>query len=160
MTRAALRGIMRGMKKLIIIRGPSGSGKSTLARKLLGSEYSSAPEPRCFEADQFFMRNGMYEFEATKLGAAHGDCQRRLRAAMEQGEETLVVSNTSMTRWEVNPYLAMANEFGYEVTIYRIKGPWDAALFASRNAHGVTEEVVQKQINKYQPLEKEQEYVG
>lgn len=143
------------MKKLIIFRGPSGSGKSTAAKALIDTNGG-----RVFEADQFFYRDGKYEFDATKLGQAHSDCQRRLRAAMEQGEETLIVSNTSMARWEVNPYLAMAREFGYEVTIYRIKGPWDAKLFASRNAHGVTEAIVQKQIDKYQPLEMEQEYVG
>lgn len=146
--------------KLIIIRGPSGSGKSTLARKLLGSEFSSAPELRCFEADQFFYRNGTYEFDASKLGQAHTDCQSRLRAAMEKGEETLVVSNTSMSKWELNPYLQLAKELGYEVVVYRIPGPWDTKLFASRNAHGVTEEIVQKQINKYQPLENEIEYAG
>jgi NEDD4-binding protein 2 len=148
------------MKKLIIIRGPSGSGKSTLAHKLLGSEYDSGVDERVFEADHFFYKNGTYQFDAAKLGQAHGDCQHRVRAAMERDEELLVVSNTSMTRWELNPYLAFAKEFGYEVKVYRIKGPWDAKLFASRNAHGVSIEVVQKQINKYQPLESEEEYAG
>lgn len=142
-------------RKLVIFRGPSGSGKSTAARvwcqKNVGLQ---------FEADEFFMQNGTYAFDASKLGQAHADCQRRLRKAMKDDTYPLVVSNTSMTRWELNPYLAMAREFGYQVTIYRIKGPWDAKLYASRNAHGVTVEIVQKQINKYQPLESEEEYAG
>jgi predicted kinase len=143
------------MKRLVLLRGPSGSGKSTLASKILGTQCSSA---RHFEADQFFYNDGMYEFDASKLAQAHRDCQRRVRAAMETGEELLVVSNTSMTLWELAPYLAMAKEFGYEVVVYRTKGPWDAALFASRNLHGVAKDTIQKQINKYQPLEYEAEF--
>lgn len=139
----------KAMKKLIIFRGPSGSGKSTAAKALGGLH---------FEADEFFMRSGTYVFEANKLSQAHADCQRRVREAVSSEKELVVVSNTSMTRWELTPYLQMAKEFDYEVTIYRIKGPWDAKLFASRNTHGVTKEIVQRQINKYQPLESEQEY--
>ena len=146
---------MEAMKRLIIFRGPSGSGKSTAAKAWCQKNVGLH-----FEADEFFMQNGTYAFDASKLGQAHADCQRRLRKAMENDTYPLVVSNTSMTRWELNPYLAMAREFGYEVTIYKIKGPWDAKLYASRNAHGVTVEIVQKQINKYQPLESEEEYAG
>jgi predicted kinase len=151
------------MKRLIIFRGPSGSGKSTAAKAWLSKNCKAFEEVgfgNHFETDQYFMQNGKYQFDATKLGVAHGDCQRRVRAAMGQGFFPLVLSNTSMTKWELNPYLAMAEEFGYEVTIYRIKGPWDVKLFTSRNQHNVPESVVQKQINKYQPLENEEEYVG
>jgi predicted kinase len=151
------------MKKLVIFRGPSGSGKTTAAKAFLHANagFRSDSHQRHFEADAFFVdKNGQYKFDASKLGIAHGDCQRRVRQAMENGTYPLVLSNTSMTRWELNPYLAMAKEFGYEVVVYRIKGPWDPKLFASRNAHGVSIEIVQKQINKYQPLESEEEYVG
>lgn len=144
------------MKRLIIFRGPSGSGKSTAAKAFLSKNVGLQ-----FEADEFFIdQNGRYNFDATKLGQAHSDCQRRVRWAMEGGTFPLVVSNTSMTLWELNPYLQLAKEYAYEVTVYRIKGPWDAALFASRNAHGVTEAIVQKQINKYKPFDGETEYVG
>lgn len=142
-------------RTLVIFRGPSGSGKTTAAKAFCAKNGGMF-----FEADSFFERNGTYNFDPSKLGQAHGDCQRRVRDEMQNGVGPLVVSNTSMTRWEVNPYLAMAKEMGYETVIYRIKGPWDAALYASRNAHGVTEAIVQKQINKYQTLESEEEYVG
>jgi NEDD4-binding protein 2 len=143
------------MKRLILFRGPSGSGKTTAAKAFVAKNGG-----QFFEADSFFDQDGNYAFDASKLGQAHSDCQRRVREFMVNGNGPAVVSNTSMTRWELNPYLAMAKELGYEIVIYRIKGPWDAALFASRNAHGVTEAIVQKQINKYQQLENEQEYPG
>jgi hypothetical protein len=101
------------------------------------------------------MKDGKYNFDASKLGQAHGWCQRGVREAMEMEVTPLVVSNTSMTKWEVEPYLSLASEFGYEVIVYKIKGPWDAKLFAARNAHNVPLSVVQKQISKYQPIEGE-----
>lgn len=142
------------MKKLVIFRGPSGSGKTTAAEA-----YTKANGGSFFEADSFFVTaNGVYEFDAQKLGRAHSDCQRRVREAMQRGDETVVVSNTSMTKWELNPYLAMAAELGYEVKVFRIKQPWDAEVFAARNKHSVPVFVVQRQISKYQPLENEEEY--
>lgn len=143
------------MKQLIIFRGPSGSGKTTAAKGYVakhGGEF--------FEADAFFHQNGQYSFDASKLGQAHGSCQRRVRDAMQKASGPVVVSNTSMTLWELNPYLQMAKEYGYDVTVYRIKGPWDAEVFAKRNVHGVPVAGVQKQINKYEELESEKEYDG
>ena len=144
------------MKKLIILRGPSGSGKTTIAKTIVDTSQGRSVR---HEADDFFHKDGPYNFDASKLGQAHGHCQSGVRASMASGTDTVIVSNTSMARWELNPYLALAKEFGYDVKIYRVKGPWDAKLFASRNLHGVSEANIQKQINKYQPLESEEEYV-
>ena len=143
------------MKQLIIIRGPSGSGKTTAAKDFVNKHGGAF-----FEADGFFYQEGNYVFDPKKLPQAHGDCQRRIREALANRVSPVVVSNTSMTHWEMNPYFAMAKQFEYHVTVYRIGGPWDAKLFASRNVHGVTEEIVQRQINKYEPLENEEEYYG
>lgn len=147
-------------KRLVIFRGPSGSGKSTAASKFLVENFRSDADPaqRRFEADQFFMKDGKYNFDASKLGQAHGWCQRGVHEAMQNEVSPIIVSNTSMTKWEVNPYLQLAEEYGYEVVVYKIKGPWDAELYASRNAHNVPLHVVQKQISKYQPIEGEIEY--
>lgn len=106
------------------------------------------------------MIDGQYSFDASRLGQAHKDCQLRVRKAMEKTSDPLVVSNTNMTRWELNPYLQMAVEYNYTVKVYRIKGPWDAKLFAARNLHGLSEANIQRQIDKYQPLENEEEYAG
>lgn len=112
-----------------------------------------------FEADSYFFQGSKYVFDATKLAQAHGDCQRRVREYMLNNLGPIVISNTSMRRWEMNPYLQMAAELGYEVEIYRIKGPWVAEVFAARNLHNVPVEIVQRQIDKYQPMENEIEYV-
>jgi NEDD4-binding protein 2 len=148
------------MKQLVIFRGPSGSGKSTAARQFLRDQnLGHEGTMQHFEADRFFLnQEHEYCFDASKLGSAHKWCQHRVRENMEIGVTPIVVSNTSMTKWEVNPYLQLAKEFGYEVVVFKIKGPWNAKLFSERNLHGVPLSVVQKQIDKYQPIEGETEY--
>src|SRR6056300_676325 len=93
------------MKTLFILRGLPGSGKSTLADSL-GIDY--------VEADMFFMQDGEYKFDGTKLKAAHEWCQDRVRKIMELGM-SVAVANTFTQEWEMEPYLEMAEEFGYRV---------------------------------------------
>jgi predicted kinase len=91
---------------LFLIRGLPGSGKSTLAKQIATYFY-----PSChLEADQYFMRDGVYQFDATKLGKAHGYCQYETRKALELGK-VVIVSNTFTLRSELEPYFDMALEF-------------------------------------------------
>jgi|SRR6185436_3780251 len=145
------------MKQLIIIRGPSGSGKSTAARAIQNGD----PSVWIFEADNYFIgRDGQYKFIAEKIGQAHKYCQDCVRHRMTCGDRRIIVSNTTMACADAAPYLKLAEEFGYDVKIFRTKQPWDVKILAARNVHGVTEEIVQRQISRYQPLENEEEYVG
>lgn len=99
------------MGMLYLIRGIPGSGKSTLAKTLsaaLGCDY--------FEADMIFMVDGEYRFNPSLLSHAHHWCWSKVEQQMSQGIENIVVSNTFTTEKEVKPYLALAEEFGYNVT--------------------------------------------
>ena len=93
------------MKTLFILRGLPGAGKSTLADSL-GIDY--------VEADMFFMQDGEYKFDGTKIKLAHEWCQDRVRKIMEYGMN-VAVANTFTQEWEMEPYLEMAEEFGYRV---------------------------------------------
>ena len=53
------------MKQLILLRGLPGSGKSTFAKSLGGIH---------IEADQYFMQDGEYKFDASQLKHAHNYC--------------------------------------------------------------------------------------
>ena len=90
---------------LILVRGLPGSGKSTLAQQLVRS-FGHAH----LEADQFFMRNGNYEFRAEDLPAAHRWCQNETRRLLTSGM-TAVVSNTFTTVKELRSYFDIASEF-------------------------------------------------
>jgi len=147
------------MSKLIIVRGPSGSGKTTLAMHL-GAEYGEVTAGDImpvFEADTYFEGQNGYKFDASQLGSAHRWCQLNAERSMFHGED-LIVSNTSMTNWELNPYLQLAEKYGYTVEIWRTPGPWDADVLFERNVHGVPLVTLQKQVRKYQPLDNEREW--
>ncbi len=90
--------------KLILVRGLPGSGKSTLAKKL--AEMSGLH----FEADMYFMKDGKYEFDISKLAEAHAWCQRETRHWLNEGA-TVTVSNTFTTIKELRPYFDIAKEF-------------------------------------------------
>ena len=61
------------MKKLFLVRGISGSGKTTFAKELGGVH---------FETDNYFMVDGEYKFDGTKLKEAHQWCQNEVNNAM------------------------------------------------------------------------------
>jgi predicted kinase len=149
------------LKKLIIIRGPSGSGKTTLAWSLaMGSpqEYTSTS---VHEADDFFYNpkvNGQYIFEAKKLDLAHLNCRKSVENDMKMGTNLIVVSNTSMTLQEIKPYTDLADQYGYVTEIIRTQGPWVPDTLFKRNVHHVPLETIQRQIQKYQPMENEIEW--
>jgi predicted kinase len=144
------------MKKLIIIRGPSGSGKTTIAASIgRHQDYSVS----WHEADDFFVgEDGEYHFNPQYLGQAHKSCQDSVRVEMCYERSIIVVSNTSMKRWEMNPYLQLAREFDYDIEVIRTPGPWNAQESFERNLHGVPLTTIEKQIAKYEPYEGEFEW--
>jgi predicted kinase len=114
------------MKKLIIIRGLPGSGKSTLAHTFIADQNC-----RHFEADQWFVRNGEYQFDVSKLYAAHTWCQKATDTALELGN-TVIVSNTFTTIKELVPYFKCAARHGIVPVVITTLNDWG-------NVHGVTD---------------------
>lgn len=137
--------------KVIILSGVSGSGKSTLAQKF-SSENGNAP---IFSADSYFMKEGVYCFDPTKIGEAQGQCLRLFADTVVNAtdwkalEDTIIVDNTNTTALELAPYVALAQAFGYKVEIHTIlvaspidrEKPWEevSELHAAwiRSTHGM-----------------------
>lgn len=140
------------MARLTIIRGPSGTGKSTIAIHLGGERGKN-----WFEADMFFDRNGHYEFDAGRLGAAHQWCQENVRKSLVSGNDT-IVSNTTIKEFELNTYLIIAKEIGAEVTIMRSPRPWDVRQLRDRNVHKVPAKALERMINRYVEHKNEEEW--
>lgn len=92
-------------RELIIVRGIPGSGKSTFAY-MLGRAVCTA--------DDWYMRNGVYRWDYRNIGDAHDWCQRKCRRFMQKGVERVIVANTSITPRAMQPYLDMAELFGYK----------------------------------------------
>ena len=95
-------------KTVIVISGKSGTGKSSLAAYIQGL----SPSVRICCADDFFMVDGEYKFDAAKLGQAHKSCWEKFEKALADGCDCLI-SNTSTLAAERKRYLKRARECGF-----------------------------------------------
>lgn len=129
------------MKELFLLRGLPGSGKSTLAKSLGGIH---------IEADQYFMVDGEYKFDGSKIKLAHNYCQSQTGAWMgSNGEQVnvdrIVVSNTFTQEWEMQPYFEMAEKHGYRVYSLIVENRHGGV-----NEHGVPEEKLEQMKNRFE----------
>lgn len=122
------------MAKLVIIRGVPGSGKSTLAKNYIGFEN--------FEADMFFIKDGVYNYDPTRIADAHQWCQQRTFEALMKGKN-VVVSNTFIKVWQIQPYLDMASALGAEVEVITATGNY-------KNIHSVPQKVVERMREEFE----------
>lgn len=121
------------MKIAIVMQGQSGSGKSTYVRE-------NYPTAMVCSADDYFMVDGEYRFDGSKLGEAHKACLRAWLMAMAAEEPLVVCDNTNTSLWELSPYVQTANALGYKVVVVRCVASAETA--AKRNQHGVPEAAV------------------
>ena len=139
-------------KKLYILRGISGSGKSTLAKKIQEEEGCSQANI-VFSTDDFFVNKttGKYEFDGSKIGRAHQWNQGRVKKAMSEGQQLIIVDNTNTQCWEAKPYVLMAIEHKYQVHVREPDTPWakDAQELARRNLHNVPLEAIQRMLSRW-----------
>ena len=129
------------MKTLYIVRGIPGSGKSTFAKSIGGIH---------IEADQFFMENGKYNFDITKIKLAHKYCQNQTEAWMKTdgvqvNNDKIVVSNTFTQEWEMEPYFELAKKNGYKVFTVIVEN-----RHGGTNEHNVPEDKIEQMKNRFE----------
>lgn len=121
--------------KLVLVRGLPGSGKSTLARQLTRLGYAH------FEADDYFVVDGVYSYEAARIRDAHTWCRHQARQALAEGRR-VVVANTFTRLREIVPYAEMSDL----VAVLWARGSW-------QNLHGVPEDTLKGMAARWEPLE-------
>ncbi len=131
------------MRNLYLLRGLPGSGKSTLAR-FVGDAF--------VEADMFFLKNGKYEFDGSKIRDAHAWCQSTVREWMQMNADTygleyseIAVSNTFTQEWEMEAYYNLAKEFNYRVFSMIVENRHDGV-----NSHGVPEDKLEAMKSRFE----------
>ena len=139
------------MVTLYIIRGLPGTGKSTLGKML-------ANEGLSFAADDYFMVDGEYRFDPSKLGEAHNQCARNVKNALKpQGryspydETRVAVCNTFSRRWEYEPYVSLAKKVGARYFVIDLFDNCTSLdeLF-DRNVHGVPRHVFKAMYDRWE----------
>ena len=123
------------MKTLFLLRGLPGSGKSTLSKQIANV---------CIEADQFFMKDGEYQFDPTRLKDAHEWCRSSCESAMGYGLK-IAVSNTFTQEWEMKPYYELAKKNGYTVFSLIVENRHEGV-----NEHNVPQEVLDKMKARFE----------
>lgn len=134
-------------KVLIILRGIPGSGKSYTSQEF------SDDGSNVFSTDDYFMQDGNYVFNPSKLSAAHQWNQKRAIEAMDAGVTPVVIDNTNVQAWEAKGYVQAAVERGYRIEVREPETPWkfDAEELAKRNQHGVPIEAIKRMLNRWEP---------
>jgi predicted kinase len=127
------------MKKITLLRGIPGGGKSTTAKMLFGENVPF------LEADQYFMIDGEYKFDVTKLSSAHKDCQSRTEQLMIEDVDHIVVANTFTQEWEMKPYYELAEKYGYMVFSLIVEN-----RHGGKNVHNVPEETLEKMRKRFE----------
>jgi hypothetical protein len=97
------------------------------------------------EADMFFVKDGEYKFDVTKLKQAHNWCYDVVENWMENSEERIVVSNTFTQEWEMKAYYELAEKYGYRVHSIIIENRHGGV-----NEHGVPEDKLEIMKNRFE----------
>jgi len=128
--------------KMILIRGLPGSGKSTLAESLTDFIH--------METDMYW-KNDYSDFDVKELKAAHAWCQLEtkrwlisLDSHMYTGpKKGVVISNTFTQKWEMDPYIKIAEEFGIVPQFITCQGNYGSV-------HNVPQDVIDKMYNRFE----------
>jgi predicted kinase len=134
-------------RKLYIMRGLPGSGKSTKARELAGNL------GQIFSTDEYFMQDGKYQFDASRLPEYHRRNLDDSTMAMRRGTGVVVIDNTNIEPWHFEKYLESGRLYGYQVEFVEFDPTnySDAKIkeLASRNTHQVPESAIRSMRDKW-----------
>lgn len=145
------------MDTLTLVRGLPGSGKSSLVEMMDNDDDGNLfTSFFAFSADDFFINVlGEYHFDPSKLTQAHAQCQADvlnvLKISVPEVESRILIHNTFSCRWEMEPYIKMAEQFGVRLIVVDLfdGGLTDEQLFA-RNVHGVPLATIQQMRRRWE----------
>jgi NEDD4-binding protein 2 len=137
-------------KVLILMRGVSGSGKSTYAKRIQEERGGVI-----YSTDDFFMKDGEYQFDGSQIGRNHERNQQRTAEAMRMGINLIIIDNTNTQRWEMKPYVQMADEHNYTIEIVELSDiDFDTIMErqgqrADQNK-ALSAEIVKRMLNRFE----------
>ena len=125
------------------MRGVPGSGKTTIANQLAGADGA------IHSTDDYFVQDGEYCFDASKLGEAHLQNFVAFCASLEAGVPIVICDNTNVRRSHFIKYIRAAERMEYMVTIVAMPHP-HPYVAASRTVHGVPARTIERMISQWE----------
>ena len=105
---------------LHIMRGISGSGKSTLSQQIVSDAKENDHSHALLSTDRFFMKNGVYSFDPSKIVEHHGRNIEEAIQNMKNGTNHVIIDNTNLMHAHMKPYVEAAQKHGYEIKFHDI----------------------------------------
>lgn len=121
------------MPTMFIVRGVPGSGKSTLADMLAERTENCVV---CEADDYFYDEDNNYNYNGDLIGEAHEWCWNKAYKGCFENKN-VIVSNTAALEKHVNKYIALAEEFGYNIQIITLQSTF-------KNNKNLSQEVLDK----------------
>lgn len=103
------------VKTVIINRAVPGSGKTTIARCITQSLQSAGLQVVNHSTDEFFMYDGRYCFDISKLHEYHQQNLKNFIADLQRGTDVVICDNTNLQPWQTAPYTDNARKYGYRI---------------------------------------------
>lgn len=121
---------------LYIIRGCSGSGKSTFSQEMCAAFGGIR-----IEADMYmYNEKGEYDWQASKLKAAHAWVYSRISSFMSQAMGPLILSDTNVKHRDLQVYLDLAAKNNYRVVSLVVEN-----RHGNSSIHDVPEKTLRRQ---------------
>jgi predicted kinase len=138
---------MQSVKNMIILRGLPGSGKSHVA-----NHFKSLSDTSVCSADNYFIHDGVYEFDKEELSNAHAYCYNSVKKSIDAGTNTIVVDNVNCKLSDYKKYLDVSDTNGYKVIVIEIfcENKQKAVEFAKRSSHNVPIKDVLKILSQWE----------
>lgn len=139
-----------------ILSGVPGSGKSTIANRIACNHFKQWPEDDGLRevlaksiicsADDYYMKDGVYVYDASKIGRAHATCLRKFNSLLHEKAPVIIVDNTNVEVGDIAPYYAFGEAFDYRVNIYTVICEPDIAYL--RCLHSVRHKTIQSMCDR------------
>jgi len=126
------------MNILIIIRGLPGAGKTTIANILANNKYP------VISADDYFMHDGKYIYDSTKISDAHKYSLDTVNLSMINNIPIIYVANTFTTEKELESYYKIAENYNYKVFSIIVEN-----RHGNESIHNVPNETILKMKNRF-----------
>lgn len=136
----------KSLKNVIFLRGISGSGKTTISNALchlLGYEQTVS-----FSADNYFIIDGIYTFDISKISEAHKNCVNSMEIALQTPTiRYIIMDNTHTQLWHLYNSENVASQYGANLYYLDIdvpdKGHFNLCI--NRQRHNVPKEILLEQ---------------